>query len=63
MDATHPERLCHSLLEEIARYRNHAPAEDDTTVTLLHHNAGNPPRQSMRQMVKVMGKMLGLVNV
>ena len=63
VDVNHPERLCHSLLDAIAGYRNHAPPDDDMTVALLHHNGGRPPRQSMRHMVRIMGKMFGLVRV
>jgi len=63
VDVGHPQRLCHSLLDAIAGYRNHAPPDDDTTVALLHHNGGRPPRQSMRHMVRIMGKMFGLVRV
>jgi serine phosphatase RsbU (regulator of sigma subunit) len=62
IDATYPERFCASLLEALDAYRG-GPAEDDVTLVLLHHNAGNPPRQSIGQMVRVMGKMLGLIEI
>ena len=63
IDAAHPEAFCHALLEAISSYRNDAPAEDDVTLVLLHHNGGRPPRQSIGEMVKMMGKMFGLVKV
>ena len=63
IDPARPERFCPELLDALSTYRNHGPAEDDVTVALLHHNAGNPPRQSIREMVRVMGKMFGLVKV
>ena len=63
LDPNQPERFHYAVFEELSTYRNHEPADDDLTFVLLHHNAGKPPRQSIRQMVKVMGKMTGLVKV
>ena len=63
IDPARPERFCPELLNALSAHRDGAPAEDDITVALLHHNAGNPPRQSIREMVRVMGKMFGLVKV
>ncbi len=63
LDPNQPERFHYAVFEELSTYRNQAPADDDLTFVLLHHNAGKPPRQSIRQMVKVMGKMTGLVKV
>ena len=63
IDAGHPETFCHALLGAISSYRNNAPAADDVTLLLLHHNGGRPPSQSIGEMIKVMGKMLGLVKV
>ena len=63
IDVTQPDRFCRALLGAVADYRGGAPAEDDLTMLLLHHNAADPPRQSMGEMVKVIGKMIGLVKV
>ncbi len=63
LDPTPPERFHYAVLQDLSNYRGHEPADDDLTVVLLHHNAGQPPRQSFSQMVKVMGKMAGLVKV
>jgi len=51
------------LLRSVAEYRDDAPAEDDVTLVLLHHNGEKPPGQSIGDMVKVMGKMVWLIKV
>ncbi|UCD29195.1 MAG: serine/threonine-protein phosphatase [Planctomycetota bacterium] len=63
LDVSNTGRLCHLLVDVIAQYRNGAPADDDLTVLLLHHNAADPPQQSIGDMLRVMGKMMGLVKV
>ena len=63
IDPSRPEHFSGSLLEAVSSYRDRAPADDDMTVVLLHHNAADPPRQSMVDMVKVLGKMTGLMKV
>ena len=63
LDAARPAQFCHALRAALAAFRNQAPAEDDMTLLLLHHNGARPPRQSFRQMMKLMGKMCGLVKV
>ncbi len=63
IDATHPETFGHALLKTVVDYRNHAPADDDVTLVLLHHNGDRPASQSIGDMVKVMGKMFGLIKV
>lgn len=63
LDPAHPETFGRALLRTVADYRNNAPAEDDVTLVLLHHNGGNPPGQSIGDMMKVMGKMFGLIKV
>lgn len=60
LDAKDPNRLCRSLLDAVADYHNHAPSEDDATLVLLHHNAADPPKQSLGEKMHVMSKMLGL---
>ncbi len=63
LDPSHPDRFNPSLLAAVDQYRSHKPANDDVTVLLLHHNAADPPRQTMGDMVRVLGKMIGLVKV
>jgi len=63
LDAERPDSLCRSLLQAVTDYRAGTPADDDVTMLLLHHNAADPPRQSLGEMAKVMGKLLGLVKV
>lgn len=63
IDPVEPAGLREALLDEVAGFRKNAPADDDLTLIVLHHNAGAPPRHSMGEMVRVMGKMLGIVKV
>jgi len=63
LDPADPDAFCDSLLSEIAAYRGHASADDDATAVLLRPNGQRAPRQSIGEMIKVMGKMLGLVRV
>lgn len=63
IDLADPGRFKDELLERLATYRDGQPAEDDVTLVVLHHNASDPPRMSPGQMVKTVGKMLGLVKV
>ena len=44
-------------------HRGNKPTGDDVTLLLLKHNAAAPPKQSLGEKMKVMGKMLGLVKV
>jgi serine phosphatase RsbU (regulator of sigma subunit) len=63
IDATHPETFCSAVLDAVDDFRGRTPTQDDVTLVLLHHNGGRPPRQSIGQMVRVMGKMFGLLRV
>jgi sigma-B regulation protein RsbU (phosphoserine phosphatase) len=63
LDASRPELFTRSLLEALDAYRGHAPPDDDLTVVLLHHNAGGPIKPSVGEMMKMLGKMVGLVKV
>jgi serine phosphatase RsbU (regulator of sigma subunit) len=58
-----PGTFCRMLLEAIDLYRGNEPPKDDLTVLLLRHNAGNPPIPSVGEMVRVVGKLLHLVDV
>ncbi len=63
LDPREPARFVDRLVEAVAHYRGGAPAEDDLTIAVLHHNAANPPPQSLGEMIRVVGKMLHLVKV
>ncbi len=60
LDPTDPARLRRMLLESVAEYSGRGPAEDDQTLLVLHHNASDPPQQSLGEKLRVMSKMLGL---
>lgn len=63
IDAAHTQTVCRSVLDAVSTYRGDVPPQDDLTLVVLHHNGGRPPRQSIGQMVRTMGKMFGLVRV
>jgi hypothetical protein len=44
----------------VAAYRGARPPNDDETLLVLHHNAMNPPAQSLGEKLRVMARMLGL---
>ena len=49
-----------SLLEAVARHRGEAPADDDVTLVVLHHNASASPRLTLGEKVDVYAKVFGL---
>jgi len=61
LDATQPQDLNHKILAAMTAYRHGAAAKDDRTLLVLHHNAADPPKQSIGQKMRAMAKMLGLV--
>ena len=63
VDTDDPGALCHELLDKLSRWRGGAAADDDQTLIVLHHNGSESPKQSLGEMVKIMGKMLGVVKV
>lgn len=63
LDPTAPERLAGALVERVERYRGGAPADDDLTLVLLHHNGANPPVYSVGTYVKALAKMMGILPV
>ncbi len=58
-----PAAIGPALLEAVARYRQHRPAEDDVTLIVIHHNATASPRLSLGQKVDVYAKVFGLKRV
>ncbi len=63
LDVSRPEALGAALLERVEQFRGGAPADDDITLALLHHNAANPPAYSLGTHVKSIAKMMGLLPV
>ncbi len=59
-DTDRPQDLNGALLNAVAKYRGGAPSEDDETLLVLHHNAADPPKQSLVQKSRAMARMLGL---
>ncbi len=60
LDTHEPQELIAKVLTALAEYHGRASAEDDETLLVLHHNAADPPKQSIGQRIHVMAKMLGL---
>ncbi len=51
LDPDEPVNLDRRLLAAVAEYHDGAPVEDDETLLVLHHNAADPPRQSIGQRI------------
>ncbi|MCP4590329.1 MAG: serine/threonine-protein phosphatase, partial [bacterium] len=62
-DAQAPAEFCGALLDAVSDFRGGVAAEDDVTLMLLHANGDAPPRQSLGEMIRVVGKMLHLLKV
>ena len=60
--ADDPAELQERTLAAVNQYTGHE-LDDDTTLFVLHHNASNPPRQSMGDKLHAMAKMIGLSRV
>lgn len=60
LDPNRPEAMSAALIERLDGYRGETSPNDDLTFLLLHHNANNPPRQSLRQKLDVYAKVFGL---
>jgi serine phosphatase RsbU (regulator of sigma subunit) len=63
LDPFQPEQLAHAILSAAAEYRGSAAADDDATLVVLHHNAAESPKQTIGEMISVVGKMLGIIKV
>jgi hypothetical protein len=60
LGACDPPALCGQLLAAVAEYRGPAPAADDETLLVLHHNAADPPQPTVVQRINAMAHMIGL---
>lgn len=55
-----PVAIGTSLLEAVARHRGQAPADDDVTLVVLHHNASPSPRLTVVEKLDVYARVFGL---
>lgn len=62
LDPQRPNDLGRDLLALVAAYRDDTPPDDDQTLLVLHHNAADPPKLSLGQKMRMMTKMLGLID-
>ena len=53
-----PEHLIDQVFQAVNQFCD-GPANDDQTLLVLHHNAADPPKQSIGAKLLVMAKMLG----
>ena len=60
LPAGSPSEMGKNILASVAAYRGTLPPNDDQTLLVLHHNATNPPPQSLGEKIRVMARMLGL---
>ena len=61
LDVSDPEGIVKELLADVADHTGSDKPKDDQTLFVLHHNAEDPPRQSLGQKLATMAKMLGLI--
>jgi serine phosphatase RsbU (regulator of sigma subunit) len=60
----HPlETYCTRLMAAVREFRGGEPLEDDATLMFLHHNETRGPRQSLGEVLRVLGKVTGLIRV
>src|SRR5262249_21245510 len=60
LDPADPGRLGPALLEAVDRHRGGRPADDDTPLVALRHNAQGPRHLSIGEKVDVYAKVFGL---
>ena len=61
LDVGQPLELKRRVLRAVADYHGRDAAKDDETLLVLHHNAADPPKQSIGQKMRVTLRMLGLL--
>lgn len=62
LDGIQPERLNQSIVDAVRKWASPIPLDDDTTLLLLRHNRTRPSLPSLRTTLKVVGKLIGLVD-
>ncbi len=60
MDTSAFEMLSGSIRNALEALRGGESADDDLTVLVLHHNAADPPRLSIGERLRVLGRMMGV---
>lgn len=63
LDVDAPAAMTADLAQRIDAFHDDQPLSDDLTILLLHHNAGDPPRLSLRQKFDVYAKVFGFKGV
>jgi sigma-B regulation protein RsbU (phosphoserine phosphatase) len=63
LDASAPGDMLSTLVERLDEHHGGRPLEDDLSILLLHHNAGDPPRLSLREKLDVYAKVFRLKSV
>jgi serine phosphatase RsbU (regulator of sigma subunit) len=54
------ETLSSSIRNALESLRDGEDSDDDLTVLVLHHNAADPPRLSIGERLRVIGRMMGV---
>lgn len=62
-DPSRPEGIVDTLVARIKDLNPGAALDDDLTVMLLHHNGGEPDRQSVGEIMTTVAKLMGLKRV
>jgi len=62
LDGNQPERLNQNIVDAVRKWASLTPLDDDTTLLLLRHNGTRPSLPSLRTTLKVVGKLIGLVD-
>ncbi|MGQ9650181.1 MAG: PP2C family protein-serine/threonine phosphatase [Phycisphaerae bacterium] len=62
LDGSHPERFNREILLAVRKWASPVPLDDDTTLLLLRHNGTRPSWPSLTTTVKVLGKLVGLLD-
>ena len=60
LDASAFEGLSVAIRNALGDLRGDERPDDDLTIVVLHHNAGNPPRLSVGERLRVLGRMMGI---
>jgi len=60
VDVSAFETLSSSIRNALEALRGGEASDDDLTVLVLHHNAADPPRLSIGERVRVLGRMMGV---
>lgn len=63
LDPVDPPAFRDALMRAVETHRGGAPADDDLTLLLLHHNAANPPWPGFGEVLRTIGKMMRLIRV